>query len=183
MVDDAHLLDRPSAEALLFTARRLLADPVVLLLAARTGEPHALAGADLPELVLTGVDLAAAQEIVRRAGGRPVAVDLVARLHRVVAGNPLALLELADDPHRAEDGPRARRSGCRRCWPPRSPPGPSGSGRPRGPHCWSRRPRAVTSPWSPPPAPRSASTSARSPRPRRVGWSPSTAAGSSSAIR
>ena len=105
VVDDAHLLDRPSAEALLFTARRLLADPVVLLLAARTGEPHALAGADLPELVLTGVDLATAQEIVRRAGGRPVAVDLVARLHRVVAGNPLALLELADDPHRAEDGP------------------------------------------------------------------------------
>ena len=35
LVDDAHLLDPPSAQALCFAARRLTADPVVVLLAAR----------------------------------------------------------------------------------------------------------------------------------------------------
>lgn len=93
LVDDAHLLDAPSAEALLFAARRLVADPIVLVIAARAGEVHPLAQADLPQLQLTGVGLEAAQELV---AGLPV--DLVASLHRTVAGNPLALLELARDP-------------------------------------------------------------------------------------
>src|SRR3954453_20096465 len=61
IIDDAHLLDRPSAEALLFAARRLVADPIVMLIAARAHEPHALA-ADLPELQLEGVPLEAARE-------------------------------------------------------------------------------------------------------------------------
>ncbi|WP_433008335.1 helix-turn-helix transcriptional regulator [Kribbella sp. CA-294648] len=93
LVDDAHLLDLPSAEALLFAARRLVADPIVLVIAARAGEVHPLAQADLPQLQLSGVGLEAAQELV---AGLPV--DLVASLHRTVAGNPLALLELARDP-------------------------------------------------------------------------------------
>ena len=97
VADDVHLLDRPSAEALLFAARRLVADPVVLLATARTGEPHPLAGADLPELPLRGVDLAAAQDLVGAHSDRAVPTDLVARLHQTVAGNPLALLELAGD--------------------------------------------------------------------------------------
>lgn len=93
LVDDAQLLDLPSAEALLFAARRLVADPIVLVIAARAGEVHPLAQADLPQLQLSGVGLEAAQELV---AGLPV--DLVASLHRTVAGNPLALLELARDP-------------------------------------------------------------------------------------
>ncbi|WP_112244282.1 AAA family ATPase [Kribbella monticola] len=103
LVDDAQLLDRPSAEALLFAARRLLADPIVLLVAARAGEPHPLADADLPRLELTGIDLPAAQRII---GGLPV--DLVAQLHRRVAGNPLALLELANDPEQLHRLPPGR---------------------------------------------------------------------------
>lgn len=102
LVDDVHLLDRPSAEALLFTARRLLADPIVLVAAARVDEPHPLAGADLPELRLHGVDLAAAQQLVAARAGRTAPVDVVARLHRAVGGNPLALLELAGDPQQLE---------------------------------------------------------------------------------
>jgi len=100
LVDDAQLLDLPSAEALLFAARRLLADPIVLLIAARAGEPHPLAQADLPELQLRGVGLPAAQQLV---AGLPV--DLVASLHRTVAGNPLALLELARDPEQLQRVP------------------------------------------------------------------------------
>ncbi|MFC5266863.1 AAA family ATPase [Kribbella qitaiheensis] len=93
LVDDAHLLDRESAEALLFAARRLVADPIVLVIAAREGESHLLAEADLPRLQVAGVGLEAAHQLI---SGLPV--DLVAGLHRTVAGNPLALLELAGDP-------------------------------------------------------------------------------------
>ncbi|WP_329002641.1 LuxR C-terminal-related transcriptional regulator [Kribbella sp. NBC_00709] len=94
IIDDAHLLDRPSAEALLFAARRLVADPIVMLIAARAYEPHPLE-ADLPRLELGGITLEAAQQLVQHLPG-----DLVAQLYRTVAGNPLALLELADDPDR-----------------------------------------------------------------------------------
>lgn len=105
IVDDVHLLDRPSAEALLFTARRLLADPIVLIAAARAGEPHLLDSADLPELRLHGVDLAAAREMVGARAGQAVPNDLLTRLHRTVGGNPLALLELADDLGQLEQRP------------------------------------------------------------------------------
>ncbi len=97
LVDDVHLLDRPSAEALLFVARRLLADPIVLIAAARTGEPTPLAGAHLPALELDGVDLGTAQQLVGSRADRVVPADLVTRLYRTVAGNPLALLELSGD--------------------------------------------------------------------------------------
>ncbi len=105
LVDDVHLLDRPSAEALLFAARRLVADPIAFLASARTGEPHPLAGADLPLLTLTGVDLAAARELVGSRSERVVPAELVERLHRTVAGNPLALLELAGDLEHLERTP------------------------------------------------------------------------------
>jgi hypothetical protein len=47
LVDDAHWLDGPSAEALLFAVRRL-ADPIAVLIAIRESEPSLLDGADLP---------------------------------------------------------------------------------------------------------------------------------------
>lgn len=104
LVDDAHWLDRPSAEALLFAARRLLADPIVLLIAARSNEPHPFAQADLPHLELGGIDLASAHQLVAAppTEGRGLSVDLVGELYRRVAGNPLALLELASDPEQVQ---------------------------------------------------------------------------------
>jgi DNA-binding CsgD family transcriptional regulator len=99
IIDDAHLLDRPSAEALLFAARRLVADPIVMLIAARAHEPHPLE-ADLPRLQLDGITLEAAQQLVQHLPG-----DLVEQLYQTVAGNPLALLELADDPDRLHRTP------------------------------------------------------------------------------
>jgi DNA-binding CsgD family transcriptional regulator len=94
LIDDAHLLDRPSAEALLFAARRLVADPIAMLIAVRLHEPHPFE-ADLPRLLLEGIPLAAARQIVHQLPN-----DLIEQLHQTVAGNPLALLELADDPDR-----------------------------------------------------------------------------------
>jgi DNA-binding CsgD family transcriptional regulator len=91
LVDDAHWLDGSSAEALRFAVRRLLADPVAVVLAVRAGEPSLLDGADLPVLALGGLDAAAAADLVARVAPGAGA----GRLHAATAGNPLALLELA----------------------------------------------------------------------------------------
>ena len=99
LLDDAHLVDQPSAAALVFAARRLAADPVAVLVASRTGEPGTQAWHDLPVLEVTGLDLTAATELAGSA-----AVD---RLHSATGGNPLALLELraAPIPAGPEDAP------------------------------------------------------------------------------
>jgi DNA-binding CsgD family transcriptional regulator len=97
LLDDLHLFDRPSADALTFAARRLMADPIVLLATSRTPEP-----AELPQLPLSGIDLAAARELVARHAPATVSAELVARLHRATAGNPLALIELAGTADRVE---------------------------------------------------------------------------------
>ena len=49
LVDDAHWLDGSSAQALLFAFRRLVADPIAVLIAVREGDPSLLDGADLPD--------------------------------------------------------------------------------------------------------------------------------------
>ena len=100
LIDDAHWLDASSAEAVLFAIRRLVADPIAVVLTVRDGEPSLLDGADLPLLRIGGIDRDAAAALGR---SRVPAVD---RLYRATAGNPLALLELA--PRRA-----ARRSSAR----------------------------------------------------------------------
>src|SRR5262245_103617 len=88
VVDDAHWLDRESAQALAFVARRLLAEPVVLLFGAR--EPsEELAGQ--PELVVEGLRGDDARELLGSVlPGRldeRVAEQIVVETH----GNPLAL--------------------------------------------------------------------------------------------
>ena len=87
MVDDAQWLDRASADALLFAARLLDAESVVLLFAAR---PGAFPAAGVPELRLQGLSARAAAALL--PAGLPAG-----RRYRVLAeaaGNPLALLEL-----------------------------------------------------------------------------------------
>ncbi|QMU69231.1 AAA family ATPase [Streptacidiphilus sp. P02-A3a] len=96
LVDDAQWLDRESSAALLLAARRLQAEGVVLLLAAREGEGH-WSAPGLPELRLGALGAAAAGELLAaRAAGAGAALDRESR-NRVLAeahGNPLALLEL-----------------------------------------------------------------------------------------
>src|SRR5215469_10296091 len=55
MVDDAQWVDRPSADALVFTARRLRAERMAILFGAREGEASRFEGAGLPELTLDGI--------------------------------------------------------------------------------------------------------------------------------
>ncbi len=93
-VDDAHLLDAPSAEALSFTARRVEADAICLLLALRDGEDSPLAAAELEELRVGGLPDDDARAVLERAAGVVVAPAVARRLVAATAGNPLALLEL-----------------------------------------------------------------------------------------
>lgn len=97
LLDDVHSLDGSSADALLFACRRLVADPVAVVMTVREGEPSLLDGADLETLRLTGLDPASAAELLRRLVAEPVSKELADRLQAETAGNPLALLELAQD--------------------------------------------------------------------------------------
>ena len=91
IVDDAHWLDIETVNALAFVARRIEDESIGILLGARSSEPFEMHG--VPQLRLGGVDLAAAAALVGRAG-YDVAPEVVRALCEVVAGNPLALLEL-----------------------------------------------------------------------------------------
>ena len=96
-VDDAHLLDAASAETLRFVARRLVADPIAMLIALRPHADAVLANAGLPTMQLYGIDLAAARTLIATtADGQPNA-EITAKLHEATAGNPLGLLELSRD--------------------------------------------------------------------------------------
>lgn len=94
LVDDAHWLDRSSAETLLFAARRFLADPIALVITVREGHPSLLDGTDLRTLRVTGLDRSDALRMLSREG---IPDELLERLYRATAGNPLALLELAPE--------------------------------------------------------------------------------------
>ncbi|WP_147138982.1 AAA family ATPase, partial [Nocardia ninae] len=92
LIDDAHWLDRATAETLLFAARRLDAEGVVMIFATRTGAAE-FPAPGLPELVVPGLRQEAAAALVDRHGP-DLAPALRYRLLAESAGNPLALLEL-----------------------------------------------------------------------------------------
>jgi DNA-binding CsgD family transcriptional regulator len=94
LVDDAHWLDGSSADALRFAFRRLVADPVAVVLVAREEEPSLVDGADFETLHVAGIDLAATAELLRQ-GAPGTSAETIERLHRTTGGNPLALLELS----------------------------------------------------------------------------------------
>ena len=87
LVDDAHWLDGSSADALLFAFRRLVADPIAVILTAREGESSLLDGADLATLRLQGLDCASAVELLRRQRDEPLSQSLAERLHHETGGN------------------------------------------------------------------------------------------------
>lgn len=97
LVDDVQFLDAATVDALTFAVRRLVAEPIAVLAAVRTGEPSELLDAGLSVLDVAGIDIAAAGDLVATRSGSPASADLVARLHRATAGNPLAILELSTD--------------------------------------------------------------------------------------
>ena len=91
VIDDQQWLDRASAQALGFAARRLAADPVGLVFAARIpGEE--LAG--LPELAVEGLAEGDARVLLDSALTGPLDTRVRDQIVAEARGNPLALLEL-----------------------------------------------------------------------------------------
>ena len=115
VVDDAQWLDRASALALAFAARRLLAEPVALVFATREpGEEFR----GLPELPVGGLRDGDARELLSSVIRGPLDERVRDRIVAETRGNPLALLELPRGvpgvpgvpglPGRIEDGFRRR---------------------------------------------------------------------------
>ena len=130
LVDDVQWLDAASREALLFAARRLDAEPVVLLFAARTDAELSPAG--LAQLPVGGLDRPAAAALLAREAGSAVAPHLADRLQGLTDGNPLALLEF---PRALSAAPARRRAAAGRAAPGR------GAGRAGLPDAHRRAPR------------------------------------------
>jgi len=92
-VDDVQWLDGPSHEALAFVARRISRDPVVIVGTVRNGHGGPFTDAGLPEIEMSGLDDAAARQLLTRHAGELGFADRE-RILREALGNPLALVEL-----------------------------------------------------------------------------------------
>ncbi len=93
LIDDAHWLDRVSAQALAFVARRLLAERIAMIVAIR--EPNdETEFAGLPELEVRGLGAMDAGALLDSVIKGPVDRRVRDRIVAETGGNPLALLEL-----------------------------------------------------------------------------------------
>lgn len=94
IIDDAQWVDRASLQALVFAGRRLSAEPVMMVFAARGSQRHPELSA-LPELHLAGLSDADARTLL--ATILPTRLDDTVRENILAEadGNPLALLELS----------------------------------------------------------------------------------------
>jgi ATP/maltotriose-dependent transcriptional regulator MalT len=94
LVDDAQWLDGASVDALVFAARRLDAESLVLLFATREDEASVLVAPGLPELRLRPLGSADARTLLAERLATAVAEGALDWLVESSRGNPLALLEL-----------------------------------------------------------------------------------------
>src|SRR3954465_9662213 len=91
VIDDAQWLDRASARALAFVARRLLAERIALVFAARRlGDTTA----GLPELHVKPLGHRDARALLESVLPAPLDDDVLERIVVETCGNPLALIEL-----------------------------------------------------------------------------------------
>jgi DNA-binding CsgD family transcriptional regulator len=94
LVDDLQWLDAASRDALLFVARRLLAEPVAMIFAARDdGARGSTSPTDLPELLLTALAPTAVRSLVEEHSGARVPDHVLEELAVRTGGNPLAVVE------------------------------------------------------------------------------------------
>jgi GMP synthase-like glutamine amidotransferase/DNA-binding CsgD family transcriptional regulator len=93
VVDDAHLLDEASAEAIPFIAQRLWIDGIALLIATESDDGLS----DAEELRLGALDATTARAVLAATFGDELASPVVEQVIETGQGNPLALLEIARD--------------------------------------------------------------------------------------
>jgi DNA-binding CsgD family transcriptional regulator len=92
-VDDVQWLDRASADALAFVARRLAAEPVALIFAERSSHADQLPSG-IPGLTVEGLRVGDARTLLRTVIVGPLDQRVLDRIVVETQGNPLALLEL-----------------------------------------------------------------------------------------
>jgi ATP/maltotriose-dependent transcriptional regulator MalT len=93
VVDDAHWLDQASAQILSFVARRLFAERIGIVCAARSGLAEGLL-AGMPDLTLGGLGDGDARALLLDRVQGPLDAAVVDHIVTESRGNPLALLEL-----------------------------------------------------------------------------------------
>ena len=94
LVDDLQWLDAASRDALLFVARRLLAEPVVIVFAARDDDTRQFPGPiDIAELPLAALAPTAVRSLLEERSGAGVPDHVVEELAARTGGNPLAVVE------------------------------------------------------------------------------------------
>jgi DNA-binding CsgD family transcriptional regulator len=93
-VDDVHHLDEPTQDVLRFLARRIKAEGVAVLIAARVGESR-FDRAEFPVLTVRGLLDAPSRTLLRSLSAGPIAPGIEDRLVTAAMGNPLALTEIA----------------------------------------------------------------------------------------
>ncbi len=93
VVEDAHWLDRPTADVLAFVGRRLESDPIALLAVIREGYESPLLGAGLPQLHVDRFSEPAARQLLYQHYPQ-LTPSVRQRVLETAGGNPLALLEL-----------------------------------------------------------------------------------------
>ncbi|MEU0791769.1 AAA family ATPase [Amycolatopsis sp. NPDC005961] len=91
VIDDAHWLDRSSAQVLGFVARRLLAESIALVIASRVPGPE-LNG--LPSREIAGLRHTDARTLLDSVAAAPLDRGIRDRIVAETHGNPLALIEL-----------------------------------------------------------------------------------------
>jgi len=100
LIDDTQWLDQVSAQTLAFVARRLLAEPVGIVFAARDAGAQALAG--LPELMIRGLSDADARDLLDSVVLGRIDARVRDRIVAETRGIPLALLEVPRNVSAAE---------------------------------------------------------------------------------
>ena len=93
LVDDAQWLDHASAQILVFVARRLLAERIAVVCAARTGAGDGVL-AGLPELSVRGLEDSDSRALLLANVPGPLDSAVCDQIVMESHGNPLALLEL-----------------------------------------------------------------------------------------
>ena len=97
LIDDAHWLDSESLDVLAFVARRLKAESVAVVLALRDDHHLEAQLAGIPSLRLTGLDQSSAVVLLNASLAPGLDPLVAARIARSTGGNPLALLDLAEE--------------------------------------------------------------------------------------
>ncbi len=97
VVDDAHWLDRDSLSALAFVARRLQADRVALVFAARDPLVEGFPNQGMQDLPVGRLANEPARELLASLVSSPIPGQVAAKIVAATGGNPLALTGLVEE--------------------------------------------------------------------------------------